>query len=176
MFSAILTRIRPESVSTRLTLWYLLTLGASLVAFAGLAYVVRARTAYYELDAQLDMQAYQIIADYRVAFLSLDVAGEIERDRRAAAIPFVVREVPGRLIFRSSAFPPFDLGGDSRVAGAARSVTHFLTAADRRGVPQRVVTLIVERPGAEALAITAPAASGKADATSTPVGAGSRTI
>ena len=153
MFSAILTRIRPESVSTRLTLWYLLTLGASLVAFAGLAYIVRARTAYYELDAQLDTQAHQIIADYRFAFLSLDVAGEIERDRRAVAIPFVVREVPGRLIFRSPAFPPFDLGGDSRVAGAARSVTHFLTAADRRGVPQRVVTLIVERPGAEALAI-----------------------
>jgi signal transduction histidine kinase len=153
MFSAILTRIRPESVSSRLTVWYLLTLGASLVAFAGLAYVVRARTAYFELDAQLDTQAHQIIADYRFAFLSLDVAGEIERDRRAAALPFVVREVPGRLIFRSPAFPLFDWGGDSRVAAAARSGTHFLTAADRLGVPQRVVTLIIERPGAEALAI-----------------------
>ena len=48
MFSAIRTRIRPESVSTRLTLWYLLTLGASLAVFVALVYgvrVVRARTA-----------------------------------------------------------------------------------------------------------------------------------
>ena len=153
MFSAIRARIRPESVSTRLTLWYLLTLGASLAVFAALVYVVRARTAYDELDAQLDLQAHQIVAGYRSAFLSLDVAGEIERDRRAVAIPFVVREVPGRLIFRSPAFPPFDGVGDGRVAAAARSVAHFLTATDREGVPRRIVTLIVERPGAEALAI-----------------------
>ena len=153
MFSAIRARIRPESVSTRLTLWYLLTLGASLAVFAALVYVVRARTAYDELDAQLDLQAHQIVAGYRSAFLSLDVAGEIERDRRAVAIPFVVREVPGRLIFRSPAFPPFDGVGDGRVAAAARPVAHFLTATDREGVPRRIVTLIVERPGAEALAI-----------------------
>lgn len=153
MFSAIRARIRPKSVSTRLTLWYLLTLGASLTAFAALVYAVRARTAYYELDAQLDLQAHQIVADYRSAFLALDVAGEIERDRPAVAVPFVVREVPGRLIFRSPAFPLFDWAGDGRVAAAARSAAHFLTATDREGVPQRIVTLIVERPGAEALAI-----------------------
>lgn len=153
MFSAIRARIRPRRVSSRLTLWYLLTLGASLAAFASLVYVARARAAYYEFDAQLDARAHQVIAEYRSVFLSLDLAGAIERDRRAVTIPLVVREVPGRPIFQSPAFPRFGWGGDSQVAAAARSATHFLTATDRDGAPQRIVTLIVERPGAEALAI-----------------------
>ncbi|MDP2322210.1 MAG: HAMP domain-containing sensor histidine kinase [Acidobacteriota bacterium] len=153
MFSAIRTRIRPKSVSTRLTLWYLLTLGASLAALAILVYAVRARTAYLEFDAQLDGRAHQLVSEYRSALLSLDLAGGIERDRRAAAIPFVVREVPGRPLFQSPAFPHFGSGGESQLGAAARSGAHFVTAADRDGVAQRIVTLIVERPGAEALAI-----------------------
>lgn len=153
MLSAIRARLTPTSVPARLTFWYLLTLGATLAGFAVFVYLVRAHTLYRELDADLDQRAHQLAAEFRPALLSLDVATELAGSTRAAAEPFLVRETPDQLLYRSPAFPPLSWAGERQTGSAARGAVQFLTVNDQDDRPVRLVTILVDRPGAEALAL-----------------------
>lgn len=157
MFSAIRARLRLDSVGARLTFWYLLTLGATLVAFAVFVYVVRARTLYHELDAELEVGTHRLVSELRPALLGLNpqtVPAEV--DERAS---FVVRDSPGHVIFRSAAFPRVDWAEDRRLSLAARDRTRFVSVSGADGVSTRVVTLQVDRPGTEPLFIQAAAST-----------------
>ncbi len=153
MCSAIRARLRLSSVPARLTFWYLLTLGASLAGFAVFVYIVRARTLHRELDAELDEQAHQVVAELRPALLALDPGAELARDPRAVARPIVVRQVPGRVLYRSPVFPPLDWAGERWLSAVARTTPQFVSASSRTVGPVRIVTHLVDRPGAETLAV-----------------------
>jgi signal transduction histidine kinase len=153
MFSAIRARLRLSSVPARLTFWYLLTLGASLAGFAVFVYVVRARTLYRELDAELDEQAHRVVAALRPALLALDPGAELAGDVQAAAWPIVVRQVPGRVLYRSPVFPELDWAGERWLASVARTTPQFVSATGRTAGAVRIVTHLVDRPGAETLAV-----------------------
>lgn len=53
MFSAILARLRPNSLRARLTLWYLVILGGTLTALAAFVFLLQARTLARERDKEL---------------------------------------------------------------------------------------------------------------------------
>src|SRR5450759_4660633 len=74
MFSAILTRLQPKSIRRRLQLYYLLTLGGSLLLFAALVMSARARTIYQELDADLQTRGHSLVDEVRPSLLQLDPA------------------------------------------------------------------------------------------------------
>ncbi len=153
MLSSIRARLRLGSVPARLTFWYLLTLGASLAGFAVFVYLVRARTLYRELDAQLDEQAHRVVAELRPALLALDPGAELAAHPQAAAWPIVVRQVPGRVLYRSPAFPPLDRAGERWLSAVARTTPQFVSARSRTEGAVRIVTHLVDRPGAETLAL-----------------------
>jgi two-component system, OmpR family, sensor kinase len=153
MFSRIRNRLRPRSVRARLTFWYLLTLGGSLLAFAAFVFVVRAGTLYREMDADLKIRAHQIAAELRPVVYALDVEQALAHDERAIAAPLLVRAVPGSILFESPRFPRLVWNGDRHLATAARDGTALVTVATLGGSPVRVATVRIDRPGAEALAL-----------------------
>ncbi len=159
MFSAIRAPWKLKSVPARLTFWYIWTLGASLTAFAVFVFIMRARTLYRELDADLEVRAHQLVDTLRPAFLSLDVAHDLESRAAGLDVPLLVREAPDRVLFRSASFPNFDWGGERQLAAAARIGPALASVDDRSRVAIRVATLIVDRPGAVPLAIQVAAST-----------------
>jgi two-component system OmpR family sensor kinase len=154
MFSTIRTRLTLRSVRARLTFWYVLTLGATLLTFGVFVWLVRATTLYRELDAGLEVQGHQIATDFRPALLGLDPATELALQPRAESLPIAVRRSRGALLYRSPAFPALEWAGERQLAQVtvAQGVS-LTTVNDRSGVPVRVATLAVERTGAEALVL-----------------------
>lgn len=163
MFSTIRTRLTLRSVRARLTFWYVLTLGATLLAFAVFVWLVRANTLYSELDAGLEVEGHQLATDLRPALLDLDPASELVRQPRAVSEPIAVRRSHGALVYRSTAFPAIDFAGERQLAevttGPGLSLT---TVVDRSGVPVRVATLAIERTGAETLVLQLAASTERA--------------
>src|SRR5512141_622031 len=100
MFSAIRSRLRLHSVRARLTFWYLLTLGAGLLAFAVFVFVMRVDTLYHELDADREVRLHQAFTDLRTELFALDVGEELARSEHARASGLLVRELPGAFLFR----------------------------------------------------------------------------
>lgn len=160
MFSAIRTRIRRSSLPARLTFWYVLTLGASLVLFSIFVYAVRANALYSELDAGLALRGHQLLDELRPALLGLDVASDLTASGRLRNVAAIVREAPDRLLFRSPAFPALDWAGERILGAAARETTPIVTVHDSAGAALHVLTVGVDRPGAEAfrLQVAAPTA------------------
>jgi two-component system OmpR family sensor kinase len=154
MFSTIRTRLTLRSVRARLTFWYVLTLGTTLLGFAVFVWVIRAATLYRELDASLEVQGRQIAIDLQPALLELDPASALARHPRAESMPIVVRRSRGDLLYRAAAFPEIDAAGVRQLAQVRteRGVS-FATVHDRSGGPVRVATVAVERPGAETLTL-----------------------
>jgi len=153
MFSAIRTRIKRSSLPARLTFWYVLTLGASLLLFAVFVYAVRANALNSELNAGLALRGHQLLDELRPALLGLDVAGDLDAGGRLRNVPAIVREAPGRLLFRSPAFPALDLNSERVLETAAREATAVVTVDDATGATLHVLTVGVDRPGAESLRI-----------------------
>lgn len=154
MFSTIRTRLTLHSVRARLTFWYVLTLGATLLAFGLFVWLVRATMLYRELDADLGAQGRQVATDFRAALLGLDPASDLVLDQRAQALPIEVRQSRGALLYRSAAFPALDRAGEQRLAAVTADAGNALiTLIDRSGLPVRVVTLAVDRPGADTLVL-----------------------
>jgi len=153
MFSAIRSRRRLHSVRARLTFWYLLTLGASLSAFAVFVFAMRANTLYREMDAGLQVRLHELSTDLRSPLFAFDVGGELTASERARRSEVLVREVPGGLLFRSTSFPDIGWAGESRLVLAAVEGLAVVTVTDRTGAPVRVATLRVDRPGASTLAL-----------------------
>src|SRR5450756_1240256 len=151
MFSAIRTRIRRSSLPARLTFWYVLTLGASLVLFSIFVYAVRANALYSELDAGLALRGHQLLDELRPALLGLDVASDLTASGRLRNVAAIVLEAPDRLLFRSPAFPALDWAGERILGAAARETTPIVTVHDSAGAALHVLTVGVDRPGAEAL-------------------------
>ncbi len=153
MFSAIRTTLTPSSIRTQLTLWYLLMLGGALAAFAVFVFSVRANALNREADDDLLAHVQQLLREVRAPILELDVAGALISDPRLASEPMIVRERSGEVVFRSPAFPMLSRPAEARCASAARTSGDILSVDDRRGITMRVATAVVERPGAEPLAI-----------------------
>ena len=149
MSSAILRRLSRKSLCARLTAWYLLTLGATLVVFAAGVLELRARMAFEALDETLQTRAHRLDADLRQDFFSLDVGPALALDARAAAEPLGVRAASGVTIYRSPVFPDLTWSGESEAMAAARDKPGERTLQDRRGLSYRMTTLDVPRPGAE---------------------------
>ena len=153
MFSAIRSRPRLHSVRARLTFWYLLTLGASLLTFAVFVFAMRANTLHREMDAGLQVRLHELSTDLRSPLFAFDVGGELAASERARRSAVLVREVPGALLFRSSLFPDVEWAGESSLALAALEGPPVITVTDRSGAPVRVATLRFDRPGASTLAL-----------------------
>ncbi len=153
MFSAIRARIR-RSLPARLTFWYLVTLGGALLVFAVFACVVRARALYAELDADLQVRGQRLVDDLRPALLGLDVGADLAAHRRAGSVPVLVRETPDVPLYRSPALPALDWTSERQLADAARGrAIGITTAYDRAGLAFRVITIPVDRPGADSLVV-----------------------
>lgn len=159
MFSAVRTRLTLRSVRARLTFWYLLTLGVSLAGFAALVFIVRAHALYQELDASLDVRSHQLASDLRVHLLLLDVREALAADPLALDADFLVRQVSGPILFRSTGFPALPWDGERTVMASARKHGSIVTVSDRQGVPYRVETIAIERPGADGLAVQVAAST-----------------
>jgi two-component system OmpR family sensor kinase len=154
MFSTIRTRLTLRSVRARLTFWYVLTLGTALLGFAVFVWVVRAATLYRELDAGLQVQSQQIVTDLRPALLELDPASELAQHPRAGSMPIAVRRSRGAVLYQAPAFPAVDWAGKRQLAAVTTEQGVSLeTVNDRSGVPVRIATVPVARPGAETLVV-----------------------
>jgi signal transduction histidine kinase len=153
MFSAIRHRLRLRSVRARLTFWYLLTLGSSLLAFAVFVFAMRAETLSREMDAGLEVRLHELSTDLRPELFALDIAGALASDGEARGAELLVRESPGPLVFRSPAFPPLGWSADSALTLASRDRSRPLTIVDRAGAPMRVASLEIPRPGASRLVL-----------------------
>jgi signal transduction histidine kinase len=151
MFSAILKRLTRSSLRARLTFWYLLTLGATLSLFAGGLLLLRARSAFETLDADLQVRAQRLAGDLQQDFLSLDVGLALASDPRALAEPLSVRAASGAAIFRSPSFPELTWFGEGDATTAARAPGGGRTIQNRAGQPFRLTTLEIRRPGADRL-------------------------
>jgi two-component system, OmpR family, sensor kinase len=160
MFSAIRQRLQLRSVRARLTFWYLLTLGGSLLAFSVFVWVVRARTLYLELDAELEVRAHQAAADLRPALLALDSGARLAQDPTARGAPLLVREAPGAVLFQSPQFPALDWRGERRLALAATENQRVVRVDPLEGAPVHVATLRVDRPGAGPVAVQVAQSTG----------------
>jgi signal transduction histidine kinase len=166
MFSTIRTRLTLRSVRARLTFWYVLTLGTTLLTFGVFVWLVRATTLYRELDAALEVQGNQIATDLRPALLDLDPASELVQQPRTESLAIAVRRSRGALLYRSAAFPALDWAGERQLAQVTTGQGISLTTVnDRSGVPMRVATLTIERTGAEALILQVAASTEPAQST-----------
>ncbi|MEI6668841.1 MAG: HAMP domain-containing sensor histidine kinase [Acidobacteriota bacterium] len=151
MFSGIRRTIRRNSLPARLTFWYVVTLGATLLVCATFVYAVRSHDLYTELDSGLASRGRQLLDDLRPELLGLDVASDLAASAHLQDVAAVVSEAPDRLLFRSPAFPAL-AWADQRVLGAAaRDTTPIITVHQATGAVMHVVTLNVDRPGANAL-------------------------
>ncbi len=155
MFSAIRARLRLRSVRARLTFWYLLTLGASLGAFAAFVFAMRANSLYTELDDDLEVRAHRLAAELRPALFALDPASALSADSRLATVPLVVRDASGVVVFRSAAFPPVGWRGERQAATAARERQARTVLVDLAGVSLHIATIAVPRPGTDPLVLQA---------------------
>ena len=153
MSSPIRDRLRLHSVRARLTFWYLLTLGAGLLAFAVFVFVMRVDTLYHELDADLEVRLHQAFTDLRTELFALDVGDELARSEHARASGLLVRELPGAFLFRSPGFPNIGWAEENSLARAARDGVPVVAIADRTGAGLHVATLRIDRPGAPTLAL-----------------------
>jgi signal transduction histidine kinase len=153
MSSPIRDRLRLHSVRARLTFWYLLTLGAGLLAFAVFVFVMRVDTLYHELDADLEVRLHQAFTDQRTELFALDVGDELARSEHARASGLLVREAPGAFLFRSPGFPNIGWAEENSLARAARDGVPVVAIADRTGAGLHVATLRIDRPGAPTLAL-----------------------
>src|ERR1017187_5992313 len=144
MFSTIRTRLTLRSVRARLTFWYVLTLGTTLLAFGVFVWLVRATTLFRELDAGLEVQGHQVATDFRKALLDLDPASDLAQQPRAESLPIAVRGSRGALLYRSAAFPALDWAGERQLAHVtAEQGVSLTTVNDRSGAPVRVAALAV---------------------------------
>ncbi len=158
MFSAIRRRLTRSSLRARLTFWYLLTLGATLSVFAAGLLLLRARSAFDALDADLRLEAHRLAADLQPDFFSLDVAQSLSGDARVLDEPVTVRAASGATIYRSPAFPELTWSGEADAIAAARGGNGHRTIQDRSGRSFRVATLEIPRPGADRLLLQVAAA------------------
>lgn len=152
MSSAILARLRLNSLRARLTFWYLLTLGGALGALALLAFAGQAQGSYRELDRELQLRLLGLASEHRAALLSLDVRGALAQQANPA-LPLLVRDASGRELFRSGQFPALSWADEQGAISAARDGTPLLTVADLSGGSVRLATSVVARPGAESLVV-----------------------
>ena len=160
MFSTIRTRLTLHSVRARLTFWYVLTLGATLIVFAAFVWIVRAATLYRDLDSGLAVEDEQLAGDLRPELLSLDPASELVLRPGTGLLPIAVRRLHGELLYRSDNFEVLDWAGERQLAQTtAQPGVSFITVRDRAGTPVRVATLEIERPGAEALLLQVAAST-----------------
>lgn len=148
MSFAIPMRLWPDSLRVQLTIWYLLTMGAALCALAGFVYASRASVVDEQLDAELHSQTRALVAVLTPAVLALDVPSALSGLPQAAGAPVIVRDVSGDEVFRGRAFPALDWKEGARLAEAARDGTGRVTLRAADGVPARVVTVRIPRPGA----------------------------
>jgi signal transduction histidine kinase len=150
MFSAILKRLTRSSLRARLTFWYLLTLGATLTVFAGGLLLLRSRSAFETLDADLQVRAHRLSADLRQDLFSLDVGNALANDPLAIAEPIAVRTSAAVTLYRSPAFPGLTWSGEGEAIAAARERGER-TIQDGDGRLFRLTTIEVPRPGADRL-------------------------
>jgi len=141
-------RLWPDSLRAQLTIWYLLTMGAALCALAGFVYASRAGVVDEQLDAELQSQTRALAAALTPAVLALDVPSALSGLPQAAEAPVIVRDASGDEVFRGRAFPALDWREGARLAEAARDLTGRVTLRAADGVPARVVTVRIPRPGA----------------------------
>ena len=153
MFSAIRQRLRLRSVRARLTFWYLLTLGGSLLAFAAFVFVMRVDTLYHGMDAALDARTHDLASDLRPQLFALDISAALAASEQARTSELIVRESPGDILYRSPGFPQLGWSGDAALTLAARDGAPIFTISDLDGASVRVATLQVPRPGARPLAL-----------------------
>jgi signal transduction histidine kinase len=161
MYSAIRAALTPRSIPAQLTLWYLLMLAGALAAFATLVFVERARTLEREADADLRLVADHLVANLQPKLLeTVDLGYAISADGDLAAQPFVVRERPGLLVFRSMSFPRVGATVEVTLEEAGRAGDGLITIEDLDGEEFRVATIVVPRTGTAPLVVqtTAPTA------------------
>src|SRR5215831_13744507 len=161
MCSAIRAALTPRSIPAQLTLWYLLTLAGALAAFATLVFAERQRTVEREADADLRLDAEHLVANLQPKLLeTVDLGYAISTDTDLALQPFVVRERPGLLIFRSSTFPRVGAAAEVALEEAGRTEDSLIVVEDLDGQEFRVATLVVPRTGTTPLVVqtTAPTA------------------
>jgi signal transduction histidine kinase len=143
----------PQSIRTKLTLWYLLSLAAALALFAALVFSARAQTIDDEADAVLQAHVQRLVRDLRAPLLELDVVDALVEDSHLSREPVTVRERSGTALFRSPAFPVLPGPAETQCASAARAGTDLVTVRDRTGVPYRVATAVLDRAGASPLVV-----------------------
>jgi signal transduction histidine kinase len=158
MFSAIRARLTRSSLRARLTFWYLLTLGVTLTVFAGGLLLLRARSAFETLDADLQVRAHRLSGDLRQDLFSLDVADALASDPLAIGEPIAVRSSAAVTVYRSPAFPELTWSGEGDAITAARAKTGERTIHDRAGRAFRVTTIEIQRPGTDRLILQVAAA------------------
>ena len=145
--------VKPRSIRTQLTLWYLLMLGGALAAFATFVFLIRVATLSREVDAELNIRAQHLVGVLQPRLLELDPVSALADDRRLLEEPFIVRERSGALVYRSPAFPPLRGVNDTAAVRAARGVDGLLSVDDSTGSTFRLATLLVERTGAAPLVV-----------------------
>jgi signal transduction histidine kinase len=151
MFSTIRRRLTHSSLRTRLTFWYLLTLGTTLTLFAAGLLLLRARSTFETLDGDLEVRARRLTSELRQDLLSLDVGQTLASDPKAASEPLSVRTSAAVTIYRSPTFPDLSWSGEGEAIAAARERRGERTIHDRSGRPYRLTTVEVERQGADEL-------------------------
>jgi len=148
MSSAIRAALTPKSIRAQLTLWYLLIMAAALAAFATLVFIERQRTLEREADADIRLIAERLVGDLEPKLLeTMDLGFAIGSDFDLSDVPFVVRERPGAVIFRSHMFPRFGAAADEALGEAGRAGDGLVTLDDVDGREFRVATLVVPRTG-----------------------------
>jgi len=161
MSSVIRNALTPKSIRAQLTLWYLLIMAAALAAFATLVFIERQRTLAREADADIRLVAERLVSDLQPKLLeTMDLDFAIGADFNLSDVPFVVRERPGSVIFRSSVFPRFGAAAEEALVDAGRAGDNVVTVDDVDGREFRVATLVVPRTGTTPIVVqtTAPTA------------------
>ena len=136
--------VKPRSIRTQLTLWYLLMLGSALAAFATFVFLIRVATLSREVDAELNIRAQHLVGVLQPRLLGLDPVLALANDRRLLEEPFIVRERSGALVYRSPAFPPLRGVNDTAAVSAARGLDGLVNVDDSTGSTFRLATLLVE--------------------------------
>jgi signal transduction histidine kinase len=173
MFSAIRSRLTLRSIRARLTFWYLLTLGVTLAGFAVFFWLLRARTLYGEFDAALEIRGHEVAAELRTALFELDPGAGLAIHPAAARLPLLVRASPGTVVYRAPAFPLVVWAAERDLAAAARAPrASVVTVRDRSGSQVRVVTILVDRQGANPLAVQLAASIAPIEGTLRQLGGG----
>ena len=145
--------VKPKSIRTQLTLWYLLMLGSALAAFATAVFLIRVATLSREVDAELNIHAQHLVAVLEPRLLELDPVLALANDQRLFEEPFIVRARSGAPVYTSPTFPPLRGVDDAAAVRAARGGDGLMSADDSAGNTFRLATLLVERTGAAPLVV-----------------------